>query len=675
MTEEIEMGTGKVVKIEQDTIEDKKEVNGWKELNNDFCRGLGDTLELVLQYDKEEAGRITKEPYKIRMIEGIIHTEENLNFSMPKEGQFSSLYTAPQEVILAIRTTPYGGRETIQRKTILLKPKSGTGGKVTQKQILEKLPAITAELISDARKKAEEVKREHDKKDEKPKEIFLEECQKVIHKFEYKDDPTSPVNINRFRDTLVLVDETIKTLPDIVQTKCEINVMREYTCVVGFTENDKYRTEEHGIRMNMSVFGKTEGEEAEISVGCCGGLESLYYKDPVTGEEHKTLENVAKALGEAVVQKIMEKKKAEKFSAVIGSEAPCVLYGRASCFLWAGIMPFFSGDSMYKNSFEVKEKLNLVSFLGSKVGPDDMNITVNGMQRHPDLDIGLYGASIIDGEGTPTREVKLVEDGRLLDFLSDRVTFLPVSGEASIKSKLLKSDHKLTGSSRWNKLTDKPVVAPSNIFVSGGTGAKSADSLAKTLTGQTGIFIVDCNSLEYDIGDGEIKLGISQAYVMSNGIINYKRSITSGTLKLNVSYLARSDYIREIGNKDTIYGTALTLEIDGVTVPVYVEGPGIAIKTASFTSVATRGSGRYNVRFHSQGFPTYLTKKRDAIVRRELALPEDKDSDYSKSRGMVVSSFQPKEMRGRRLTDVSTIADIEIDNRGRVIKNKQSKWD
>ncbi|MEX0798594.1 MAG: TldD/PmbA family protein [Bacteriovoracaceae bacterium] len=114
----------------------------------------------------------------------------------------------------------------------------------------------------------------------------------------------------------------------------------------------------------------------------------------------------------------------------------------------------------------------------------------------------LWGSLSIDDEGMPTQKTQLIKNGRLLNFLSDRM------GE-------LKTGHKRTGSARRQSYKYAPASRMRNTFIE--AGPHKLEELIASM--DDGIYAKSMGGGSVNPGTGEFNFAVEEGYLVKNGKI------------------------------------------------------------------------------------------------------------------------------------------------------------
>lgn len=114
----------------------------------------------------------------------------------------------------------------------------------------------------------------------------------------------------------------------------------------------------------------------------------------------------------------------------------------------------------------------------------------------------LWGSLSIDDEGMPTQKTQLIKNGKLENFLSDRV------GE-------LKTGHKRTGSARRQSYRFAPASRMRNTYIE--PGNYSRDELIESM--EDGIYAKSMGGGSVNPGTGEFNFSVEEGYIVKDGKI------------------------------------------------------------------------------------------------------------------------------------------------------------
>lgn len=166
------------------------------------------------------------------------------------------------------------------------------------------------------------------------------------------------------------------------------------------------------------------------------------------------------------------------------------------------------------------------------------------------------GTINFDDEGTPTQRTILIENGILVNYMYDKVS-------------AIKMNTKSTGNGRRQYYSSQPMPRMTNtIMLEGKTDIKDMISSIKH-----GIIAMDFGTGQVDISSGQFSFNGSEAYKITNGIIDYPIS------KCSISGMG-SDVMKSIiavGNDFKMDPSGGTCGKNGQSVPVNLGQPSVLV--------------------------------------------------------------------------------------------------
>ena len=166
----------------------------------------------------------------------------------------------------------------------------------------------------------------------------------------------------------------------------------------------------------------------------------------------------------------------------------------------------------------------------------------------------LWGSLSIDDEGMPTQKTVLIKNGRLENFLSDRL------GE-------LKTGHKRTGSARRQSYRFAPASRMRNTFI--GKGEHSLDDLLQSMG--DGLYAKSMGGGSVNPGTGEFNFAVEEGYLVKNGKI--QEAVKGATL------IGRGEEIMKkisMVSKDLEFSAGMCGSVSG-SIPVTVGQPAVKV--------------------------------------------------------------------------------------------------
>jgi TldD protein len=146
----------------------------------------------------------------------------------------------------------------------------------------------------------------------------------------------------------------------------------------------------------------------------------------------------------------------------------------------------------------VKEASVYASRAGERFGSEDVTIIDDGS------DPGAWGSFGVDDEGTPAQRTVLFDRGVLVGHLSDRR-----SAE--------KIGHPPTGNGRRQSYAHLPIVRMTNTYLL--PGPDDADEIVRSV--EKGVYAATFAGGEVNPATGNFVFGMSEAYMIENGVITY----------------------------------------------------------------------------------------------------------------------------------------------------------
>ncbi|MGE4351360.1 MAG: metallopeptidase TldD-related protein [Bdellovibrionales bacterium] len=192
---------------------------------------------------------------------------------------------------------------------------------------------------------------------------------------------------------------------------------------------------------------------------------------------------VDRALAKSVVNLSAKPAKAGEMTVVLGCGWPAVLLHEA-------VGHGLEGD------FNRKKTSPFASLLGQKVAADGVTIVDDGTIE------GRRGSLTIDDEGTPSQRTVLIEDGRLVGYLQDRMNARLMGGVS-------------TGNGRRESFACKPLPRMTNTMMLAG-GYDPQEIIASV---KRGIYAADIGGGQVDITSGKFVFTTTEAYEIEDGKI------------------------------------------------------------------------------------------------------------------------------------------------------------
>jgi TldD protein len=282
------------------------------------------------------------------------------------------------------------------------------------------------------------------------------------------------------------------------------------------------------VRLNVSVVVR-DGDRMEAG-GQGGGGRAEYARwfDP---SEWQKLSD--EALRKALVNLEAVEAPAGEMTVVVGPGWPAVLLHEA-------IGHGLEGD------FNRKKTSVFSGLMGQQIAAKGVTIVDDGTLE------GRRGSLSIDDEGTPTQCTTLIEDGRLVGYMQDRLNARLMGAKA-------------TGNGRRESFASTPIPRMTNTIMR--PGALTKEEIIASV--KKGIYAADFGGGQVDITSGKFVFSANEAYEIENGKIG--RPIKGASLV--GSGFEALKRISMIGNDTMLDGGIGTCGKDGQSVPCGVGQP------------------------------------------------------------------------------------------------------
>jgi len=287
------------------------------------------------------------------------------------------------------------------------------------------------------------------------------------------------------------------------------------------------------VRLNVSIVTR-EGERIEAGgTGAGGRLEYARWFDP--SEWQKLADE---ALRKSLVNLDAIESPAGEMTVVVGPGWPAVLLHEA-------IGHGLEGD------FNRKKTSAFAELMGQQIAAKGVTIVDDGTidQRR--------GSLSIDDEGTPSQCTTLIEDGKLVGYMQDRMN-----------ARLM--GVKPTGNGRRESFASQPFPRMTNTIMRSGT--MTHEEIIASV--KKGIYAADFGGGQVDITSGKFVFTASEAYEIENGKIG--RPIKGASLV--GSGFEALKHISMIGNNSQMDGGIGTCGKNGQSVPVGVGQPTLRLE-------------------------------------------------------------------------------------------------
>lgn len=291
-------------------------------------------------------------------------------------------------------------------------------------------------------------------------------------------DPTEDPGFADKVSLLQQIDGFVRALdPEVVQVTVTLAGSRRAVAILkqdGARINDVRPL----VRLNIMIIAERNGRRESGYVGTGG----RYPYEQITAPE--IWQPLAReALRQAQVNLISVDAPAGQFDVVLGPGWPGILLHEA---MGHGL----EGDFIRKGTSAFSGRL------GDQVASKGVTIVDDGTLP------GRRGSLTVDDEGTPTERTVLIEDGKLVGFMQDR-----------LNARLMNSVP--TGNGRRESFAHAPMPRMTNTFMLGGE-VPQAQMLAEL---KDGIFASNFGGGQVDITSGKFVFQCTEAYRVRNGKI------------------------------------------------------------------------------------------------------------------------------------------------------------
>ncbi|MGX5913142.1 metalloprotease TldD [Aliidiomarina sp. Khilg15.8] len=287
------------------------------------------------------------------------------------------------------------------------------------------------------------------------------------------------------------------------------------------------------VRLNCSVLAQQNGRRERGSAGGGGRLSYDYFLQKNDAGKPRHLAFAEEAVRQALVNLEAVEAPAGKMPVVLGSGWPGVLLHEA-------VGHGLEGDFNRKGSSAFAGKM------GEQVAAKGCTIVDDGTLPN------RRGSLSVDDEGTPTQHNVLIEDGRLVGYMQDKMNARLMGMPA-------------TGNGRRESFAHLPMPRMTNTYMLGGKH-DPAEIIGSV---KNGIYAPHFAGGQVDITSGKFVFSASEAYLIENGRIT--TPIKGATLIGNGP--ASMQQVSMIGNDLALDEGVGVCGKDGQSVPVGVGQP------------------------------------------------------------------------------------------------------
>lgn len=288
------------------------------------------------------------------------------------------------------------------------------------------------------------------------------------------------------------------------------------------------------VRLNVSIVVEDQHGRRESGSYGVGGRQS--YDTFIRPEAWQ--KQVNEALRQALVNLESTPAPAGVMSVVLGSG-------------WPGIMLHEAVGHGLEGDFNRKKTSAFAGLLGEQVAAKGVTVIDDG--TIPDR----RGSLSIDDEGTPTERTVLIEDGKLVGYMQDRLN-ARLMGMA------------VTGNGRRQSYAHQPMPRMTNTYMLGGT----ADPAEIIQSVENGIYAVNFGGGQVDTTSGKFVFSCTEAYRIEKGKVT--APVKGATLIGNGPEALK--HVKMIGNDMALDSGIGTCGKAGQGVPVGVGQPTLLIE-------------------------------------------------------------------------------------------------
>jgi TldD protein len=286
------------------------------------------------------------------------------------------------------------------------------------------------------------------------------------------------------------------------------------------------------VRLSLTVIAESKGRREMGSAGGGGRFGLTHFDDAMIDQY------VDQAVSAALTNLEARPAPGGEMTVVLGSGWPGILLHEA-------IGHGLEGDFNRKGSSAFSGKL------GQAVAAKGITVVDDGTLAD------RRGSLNMDDEGNPTQCTTLIEDGKLVGYLQDRMN-----------ARLMKVN--VTGNGRRESFAHLPMPRMTNTYMLGGD--KDPDEIVRSI--KRGLYAVNFGGGQVDITNGKFVFSASEAYWVENGKIQYP--VAGATIIGNGPDALTK--VTMIGNDMRLDSGVGTCGKDGQSVPVGVGQPTLRIE-------------------------------------------------------------------------------------------------
>jgi len=390
----------------------------------------------------------------------------------------------------------------------------------------------------------------------------------------------------------ILIKELVSAAHQGVMEKLGAKVDKIEVVLLKWTEHMLYadandsKTDQMIPRISFVISVKTkQGSEClAIIRGAMGSLKEVLtrYVPEDAPKEDRILSNVVKKLIDQIVQEAYDLDRAQG-AGILGSECPVIFAPQVAGVLAHEVMGHVAeADIICENRKRKSAKITLKSRIGSQVSDYPRFNLIDTPEANLELPKRTirnnFGAFVVDGYGNKGKQTQIVQNGIMVNALTDRHTFNEVKD--GLKPEIVKGieEHGLSGSVRREKFDCKPQIRMRGTFIL--PDEKGPDSLEKMAVlipkNKKGVYVKSCHGGWVNPDGGEFQINGNLCYLIENGQVTSK---PIKDVKVNGNISKFNQAIKAIGTSATMHHTFAgwcgkndqMVPVDGAGPLVYIE--------------------------------------------------------------------------------------------------------
>lgn len=439
---------------------------------------------------------------------------------------------------------------------------------------------LARSTVKEAQKAGEKIQRKIDEENYEWFPVFHVKGEKKS----VNEDQEPKINLDLIVNLVAQAQQVIRQELGAKIKKVEVLFLK-WTENMEYADTDGMKIDQIIPRVAFSISVKTKNDsEAFGSIrGSMGTISEVLHRYNENGKERE-LSRIVQELAKEVSKEAIDLDRAQGVS-ILGTECPVIFSPEAAGVLAHEIFGHPSeADIICQNRRSKTAKVNLKSRIGAQVS-DHSTFSIIDSSR-PDTTLGkkqikyAFGSLVVDDQGCPGKETKIVDKGIQVSVLNDRYTFNEILD--GLKDEIVKGmrEYGLSGNVRREKYDLPPLVRMTNTYIlPDENGPSSKEEIAtKIPKNKKGVYIKSCSGGWIDINEGIFVINGNLCYLIENGIITDK-PIRGVKITGNITKFTGS--IKAIGSSKTI-GRTFTgyCGKDNQWIPVEGGGPLIYIENA-----------------------------------------------------------------------------------------------